>query len=287
MLLNKEASIANVAKRDKRYLLARQLCLWFCRDLVPFNNSRKPGMNEFFRWANIIDNTEFLPDSSTLAGTALNDVYSVVYNLVQSICKTELPNVLGTSFDFWGDNVRRLSYINYWINWIDSKYQMRSICLKTDYFPHPHTGEEIAKSFESVKNEFGLTEKIFRACTDNGSNVKLACKILDLDWKSCLAHDVSLLVSVDLLHHEEMESLQLLQTKMKNINKALMYKYEELRKTHDDEYNKTLYRIFSELENICKLDFFNVCLSQLLSTNQKIMAKNVVCTLLIVSRTPS
>lgn len=251
MLLNKDSTISTAPKHDKRYLLARQLCLWFCRDLVAFNNSNKVGMNDFCHWAKIIGFDESLPDKSTLAGTALNDIYSVVYERVQAILKSRLPNVLGVSFDFWSDNVRRLSYINYWINWI-SQFQMQSVCLKTAYFPHPHTGEEIAKSFQNVKQEFGLNNKIFRACTDNGSNVKNACEILDLDWHSCLAHDISLLVSTDLLKHDDMEDIRALKKKMKKINKALMFKYEELRKIHDEEYNKTLYRILSELENICE-----------------------------------
>lgn len=252
MLLNKESTIDNVPKHDKRYLLARQLCLWFCRDLVSFQNTKKPGMNEFFRWAKIINQDETLPDSSTLAGTALNDVYSVVHQKVKLILKSNLPNVLGLSFDFWSDNVRRLSYISYKIYWIDSEFQMQSVCLKTAYFPHPHTGEEIAKDFEMVKKEFELTDKIIRACTDNGSNVKLGCKILGLDWNSCLGHDISLLVSTDLLKHEEMESIRELQKKMKAINKKLLFKYEDLRKIHDVEYNKTLYGVLNELENICK-----------------------------------
>lgn len=193
-----------------------------------------------------------LPDSSTLAGSALNDVHSVVYQKVQSFLKSELPKVLGLSFDFWSDNVRRLSYINYRINWVDSEYQMQSLCLKTAYFPHPHSGEEIAKDFEKIKKEFGLEDKIFRACTDNGSNVKLGCQILGLNWDSCLRHDISLLVSTDLLKHNDMEAIRVLQAKMKQINKKLMFRYDELKKIQDDEYNRTLYRILTELHNICK-----------------------------------
>lgn len=160
--------------------------------------------------------------------------------------------MLGVSFDFWSDNVKRLSFINYWLNWIDSNFQMKSVCLKTAYFPHPHTAEEIAKSFTNVMKEFDLKGKQFRACTDNGSNVKKACKILKLDWDSCLGHDIHLLVSKDLLQHKDMEDLRTLKMKMKRINKALMYKYEELKQIHDEEYNTTLYRVLSELENICK-----------------------------------
>lgn len=253
MLLNTNSTISTVPKCDKRYLLARQLCLWFCRDLIPFNNSNKDGMNDFFRWAKVIDRDENLPDRKSLANAALNDIYSVVYGKVQEIVRaSNVPNVLNVSFDFWSDNVKRLSYINYWISWIDPDFVMQNVCLKTEYFPHPHTGEEIAKAFEDVKLEFGLTDKKFRGCTDNGSNVKKASEILDLDWDSCLAHDLNLLVATNLLAHDDMEEVRSLINKMKQINKALMFRYEDMKKMHDDEYNKTLYRILSELENICE-----------------------------------
>ncbi|KAJ6642307.1 E3 SUMO-protein ligase ZBED1, partial [Pseudolycoriella hygida] len=217
MLLNTASTISTVPKCDKRYLLARQLCLWFCRDLIPFSNSNKDGK-------------------------------------VQEIVRaTHVPNVLNVSFDFWSDNVKRLSYINYWISWIDPDFVMQNVCLKTEYFPHPHTGEEITKAFEDVKSEFGLTDKKFRGCTDNRSNVKKASEILDFDWDSCLAHDLNLLVATNLLEHDDMEEVRSLIHKMKQINKALMFRYEDMKKMHDDEYNKTLYRILSELENISDL----------------------------------
>ncbi|KAJ6639275.1 E3 SUMO-protein ligase ZBED1, partial [Pseudolycoriella hygida] len=241
MLLNTASTISTVPKCDKRYLLARQLCLCFCRDLIPFSNSNKDGMNDFFRWAKVINQDENLPDRKSLANAALNDIYSVVYVKVQEIVRaSHVPNVLNVSFDFWSDN-------------IDPDFVMQNVCLKTEYFPHPHTGEEIAKAFEDVKSEFGLKDKKFRGCTDNGSNVKKASEILDFDWDSCLAHDLNLLVATNLLEHDDMEEVRSLIHKMKQINKTLMFRYEDMKKMHDDEYNKTLHRILSELENISDL----------------------------------
>lgn len=143
MLLNTNSTLSTVPKCDKRYLLARQLCLWFCRDLIPFNNSNKDGMNDFFRCTKDIDRDENLPDKKSLANAALNDIYSVVYGKVQEIVRTSnVPNVLIVSFDFLSDNVKRLLYINYWISWIDPDFVMQNVCLKTEYFPHPHTGKK-------------------------------------------------------------------------------------------------------------------------------------------------
>lgn len=67
-----------------------------------------------------------------------------------------------------------------------------------------------------------------------------------------MGHDICLLISIDLPKHKDMEPIRKLKTKMKKINKALKFRYDELRQIHDQEYNKTLYRVLYELENICK-----------------------------------
>lgn len=50
-----------------RYILARQMCLWFCRDLISFYEANKDGIRDFFVWAGIIKADENVPDRKTLA----------------------------------------------------------------------------------------------------------------------------------------------------------------------------------------------------------------------------
>lgn len=250
MLSNSSSSFATTAVKDKRLLLARQMALWFCRDLKDFNTANKDGFTEFAKWIGIIKPEEKLPDRNTISRAALDDIYAVAYKNVSSTLKDSLPNVLPISFDFWTDNAKRMSYLSYWIYWIDSDFVMNKVCLRTFSFPHPHTGDAIAKSFKDLIAEFKFENKTFYATTDSGSNIVSACKILKLVREACLCHNIHLFVPTDLLQNEVMEPVCDLIARMKRVIKALMYNYQQLKQIHDDEYNTRLYDILQNLERI-------------------------------------
>lgn len=254
--VGKESAQLSNSTHDRRFLLARQLCLWFCRDLLSFNEVGKPGIHDFFVWAGVIKKDEKLPDRTTLANAALNDVYSSLSNHIHQFVKSKLPSAISISFDFWTDNVKRVSYMNFWIHWVDSEFAMRKMCLGFLRFPHPHTGESVAIAFENLKQDYKLEDKKFLAVTDNGKNLKKACRILKLDRDPCLAHNLHLLVATDLINkHPEMDCIRELISRMKAINKSLIYRYEELKQINDDEYNKRLFHVLSTLKNICEFAF--------------------------------
>lgn len=252
MKVGKSSSAVNPSTTDSRFILARQLCLWFCRDLLPFNTASKSGIHDFSVYAGIISSKDKLPDRTTISDTALNDVYDALKALIKKFVRSNLPKTISTSMDFWSDNVKRISYINYWIFWMNDKWEMQKLCLGLKRFPHPHTGQLLADAFNKVKAEFELVDKTFLAVTDSGGNVKLGCSILGMDREPCLCHNMHLLVAVDLLNnHPEMEPIRQLIKNMKAIKKALIYKYEELKRVNEDEFNKRLYHLISSLQNIC------------------------------------
>lgn len=182
-----------------------------------------------------------MPDRNTLSHAALNDIYSVIYKNIHTVISASLPKVVPISFDFWNGNIKRMAYISYWATWIDSEYVIRKVCLQTANFPHPHTHDVIAKSFQSLKSKYGIENRKFLPCTDNGSNLIKACKALKLPRELYLAHNIHLLVSVDLLKNSAMEMVQDLISKLKRIMKSLMYKYQQLKQIHDQEFNKPLH----------------------------------------------
>lgn len=253
MLSNPSSSLTTTPSNDKRFLLARQLALWFCIDLQSFKTANKDGFIGFSKWAGIIKSDEKMPDRNTLSHAALNDIYSVIYKNVSTMVATSLPKVLPISFDFWSDNGKRMSYLTYWTTWIDADFVMKKVCLRTFNFPHPHTGKEVARSFIDLKKEFKLEDKLFYATTDGGSNLAKACKDLNLPREPCLCHVIHNLAAKDLLKHDKMKNVQDLIKKMKRIMKTLMYKYEELKQIHDQEYNKRLYEILRNLQEISEI----------------------------------
>lgn len=248
-----DSSVVNGSISDARFILARQLCLWFCRDLLPFNTASKIGMHDFSVYAGVIKSNEKLPDRTTISDTALNDVYYTLKGFTKKFVRTNLPKTITTSMDFWSDNVKRISYINYWIYWMSDTWEMQKLCLGLKRFPHPHTGPLLADSFNKIKEEFGLTAKRFLAVTDSGGNVKLGCSMLKMEREPCLCHNMHLLVAVDLIQkHPALQPIRDLIKRMKNVKKALIYKYEDLKRINEDDYNKRLYHLISSLQNICK-----------------------------------
>lgn len=245
-------SSSNRIDKD-RYILARQMCLWFCRDLIPFYEANKVGIHDFFVWAGIIKADENVPDRKTLANAALNDIYTALLKLIHKYVESAVPNMFSISFDFWTDNVKRVSYITYWIHWMSPEFKMEKMCLRVVSFPHPHNGELIKQAFNQLMADFKLTEKRRLAVTDNGSNLIKACKLLELEREPCICHNLHLLVSVDLIkNHPCMQPIRDLIVRMKTIYKKLVYKYEQLKKMNDDDYNRRLYDVISSLENICE-----------------------------------
>lgn len=239
---------------SRRYILARQICLWFCRDFISFNEVSKPGIRDFCLWAGIIKPNEELPDRKTLAGSALNDIYTSLYNFVHKFAQSKLPNMIPIAFDFWSDNVKRIAYITYWIHWINSSWEMQRMCLKIAHFPHPHTGELISEAFDRLTEEYNLRNKKFLAVTDNGKNLIKACRLLRMEREPCMCHNIHLLISVDLIkNHPGLQPIRDLIVRMKKINKAIVYKYDDLKKMNDDDYNSRLYNVLSSLENISKV----------------------------------
>lgn len=220
------------------FQLSRQITLWLCRDLLPFNTIAHSGFQDFCVAAKIVKTAGNLPSTRTLALTALDDVYQVTYAKFLKKIKN-IPTVISVTFDFWTDNVKRSSYITFTGHWIEN-FTMVSVVFKTEAFPHPHTGERIQAAFEDLKTEFGLREKTILAVTDGGSNVIKACRLMQIDRMQCIAHGLHNLIIHDLLKNEEMTHVSDVIKKIKKMLMALTYKYDELTKAHSNAIDKKL-----------------------------------------------
>lgn len=75
LTVGKNNSATNRSTTDTRFILARQLCLWICRDLLSFSIVSNDGFHDFAVYAGLIKSNEKLPDRTTISDTALNDVY--------------------------------------------------------------------------------------------------------------------------------------------------------------------------------------------------------------------
>lgn len=273
------SSIVNSIQNQKsnkagksQFMFARQVSLWFCRDLVPLNTVEKTGFNDFWKYLN----TSFdLPSRSTIAIGALDDLYICCKNkLIERLANTASHATI--TFDSWTDNHKRISYVTYTYHFVEN-WKMKTAVLKTASFPHPHTADRIKDDYDDTLAEFNVVNKNLTVVTDGARAMKKTAELLNVYRFYCLGHIVHLLIRADLLKHDAMQPLRDLILKMRQIHKKLMYKHEELRDMSDEFMQQKILLLIEEHREMgtysmgdfyvkhCFIDVYRSCVLLLLS----------------------
>lgn len=119
----------NKTKLPPKYILARQLALFLARDNLPFNTVANTGFRDFCISRNIIPDSESMPSSKNIAGSALSDVYFGIKTKVVEKLKILENRSYALTFDAWTDNYRHLSYICITVHFIDDAWNLISCTL--------------------------------------------------------------------------------------------------------------------------------------------------------------
>lgn len=213
---------------NNQFIFARQMALWFCRDLVPLSTVEHKGFNGFWKYLA----TKFeLPSRATVAIGALDDLYLCCKNkLIEKLSNCTSHATI--TFDGWSDSHKRISYITYTYHFTEN-WDIKTVVLKTASFPHPHTSERIKSDYADTLAEFNLRNKNVSIVTDGAKNMIKTAELLNIYRSNCIGHIVHLLVRKDLLQNDEMQPLLNLRLKLRKIHQKLMYKHEELRDLND------------------------------------------------------
>lgn len=237
-------------KRQTQFIFIRQLVVWICRDLLPYQTVCRPGFKEF--WEQNDSGNKKLPSRTTISIKGLNDVYTCFKDrLIEKLAAA--PDHGTMTSDMWTDKYKRTSYITYTYHYMSESWEMKSAVLEVAKFEHPHTGKRIVENFKSLLCEFKLAAKKMTVVTDGESAMEKACKDLKLHRLHCIAHRIHLLLCTDLLKHTNSKRLEPLFIKLRNIRTALIYRHEELKKYDDEEKQKQLFKAvveFAEAEEI-------------------------------------
>lgn len=153
--------------------------------------------------------------------------------------------------DGWTDNFVRQSYTTYTHHYINDKWQTKHRILKTGIHDGKHTAENIRDQFNKTKQEFGLLDKKIVCVTDSAANMKKAVRLLGLRHVPCIAHSINLLVQKDLMMHASMHPLREILSKIRKVQKKLMYKHCELKKLSDQDHQK---KMFLFIDEICEIE---------------------------------
>lgn len=120
------------------------------------------------------------------------------------------------------------SFINHVVHFLDAKFNMKTFTLKTEIFPHPHTGLRIGNNILRTLNQFGLEDRKVIDVSDNGANVKAGIEKAKIRRLACSAHNLHLFISKDIPKSDNFSAINILISKLKTIYKAVTYKHDKL-----------------------------------------------------------
>ena len=169
----------------------RDLVIWFCRDLIPFETVSKDGMTQFIQ-KNLPD--VILPAPGTLSGQALDDIYVAVHSQVKDMLND--TKSLCLTFDGWTDRYRGKPYLGIRAAFVkDWSYHV--VTLGCHVVP-VHTSREIADHVLKIVGEFVPdVKKIFlTTCHDGAANMVKASQLMKVEnYQHCTAHAMHLLLT--------------------------------------------------------------------------------------------
>lgn len=228
-----------------KFAHARRLAEMCCIDLQPFSTCQRLGFQKYVKH---LDPNITFPSATTVATGALNDVYDVYLSSIKKLTSS-CPNNINIVLDMWTDKYKKISYINIKIHY-SVNFDLKCISLKTEHFPHPHTGRAVADKVIETIEFFGLQNKKIKAVTDGGSNIVSAMKIKNIERLNCIAHSLHRFITYDILCNDAFEDLNNIILKIKQIYRTLTYRREDILEIQQLKENEKIFEILQNLQNI-------------------------------------
>jgi len=230
----------------------RDIALWLCRDLTPFEAVSKDGLRDFFK-KNVPSIT--LPTPDALLSTALEDVYQAVRSGVKA--KLANVNALCVMFDGWTDRYKARSYLGVRASFLQD-WSFNVVTLGCHVLPD-HKSQTVADHVNFLLKSFVPDPKklYLTSVHDGAANMLKTSKLLKVaTYQHCAAHSLHLLLTTDSMS-QVTEAVELL-LKCRNIVTALHFKTavmeDEMASTEDKTViQNTQYRM-SETNSVLELD---------------------------------
>lgn len=105
--------------------------------------------------------------------------------------------------------------------------------LKTEHFPHPHTGKAVGDKVLEALKLFSLEHKKIRAVTDGGTNIVSALKLQNIERFNCLAHTLHRFLMHDVLNNGMFDTLNNIILKLKKLSVHLHIEEKILQKCNN------------------------------------------------------
>ncbi len=252
--------------------ITRDIVIWLCRDLLPFDLVEKVGFQSFS--AKVMPQVN-IPSSDTLATTALEDVYQAIRHALKK--KLESVKSICLMFDGWTDRYKARPYMGVRVAFLDD-WKFTVATLGCHVLPS-HTSSAIADHISLLLKDYFPDRKklMIFSCHDGAANMMKTSKILKVDTvQHCVSHGVHLLLTTDSIN--KIEDVTTLLTKCRNIVTALHFKTllieDELASTKDKEIVTNMQKHLAAVSNLLDLDSqFSDALSQNTEENDDLDAE--------------
>ena len=185
------ASNAPLTPGNKRHEAITDAITYFlCKDNVPFNAVSRSG---FQKLLNVLEPRYKMPNKTMFSKKKVAKLYDATKEAVVR----DLNNVdfFASTTDMWSSH-GLTPYMGYTLHWIDSEWNLRFRNLGTKFVPEDHTAEQLGKAMKDMLEHWKLNaEKQIAITTDNGANIKKACK--DIEWTNvpCFGHNLHLAIT--------------------------------------------------------------------------------------------
>lgn len=234
-------SRSNLNKPTK-WILARDLALWLCRSLLPFDSVSDDALIDFLKKYNIILTAEDLPTRTTISRNAVDDIYECMLAHIKKTFQTSITGHAAITTDLWSDCYKRNNYITMTLHFINELFVLENVTLITELIEGPKTAEKISAFIQKTLQNFELQNKYLFLVSDAGANVRKAASLLSeqimCENHLCLGHGLHNLVVVDGI--KSTPNINSLVIKCKSIVQALRFKLPELAALADQEQRKIL-----------------------------------------------
>ena len=170
----KQQLLSSSSKEHKSLTNSIAYCL--ARDMLPLSTVDKPGFRAMIHQFNP---RYQLPTRKHFTKVAVPALVTEVKSKIEQQIKSKQLDYFSATTDLWtsaaGD-----PYITFTTHFIDSSWELKSFCLQTHYIPEDHTAANIAEVLEETLQQWELEDKkLVGITTDSGSNIKLACTLLN------------------------------------------------------------------------------------------------------------
>ena len=226
-------------KATSQFDINRDIVLWLCQDLQPFELIDKQGFQGF----NDKNLHLQLPSSRTVATTALVDVYSCLNTKIKDI----LSDVVSATImmDGWTDQHHRRPYFGVRLSTIINNWDFQIVALAVKPV-ESHTSESLCLFVKQLLDEFLPDKKILLFDTSDGAaNMVKLSRLLGHERQTCIAHCLHNLIVTDLIL--KVPDVDVLLAQCKQAVQALHFKTYML---HEESLRKKEVEVFDSIANV-------------------------------------